>query len=34
MPDIGGETVLVKQGGKLLMSGSWPLVHSQESFSE
>ncbi len=26
MPDIGGETVLVKQGGKLLMSGSWPLV--------
>jgi NADH dehydrogenase len=26
MPDVGGQTVMVKQGGRVLLSGSWPLV--------
>ncbi len=25
MPDVGGQTVMVKQGGKVLLFGSWPL---------
>lgn len=26
MPDVGGRTVMVKQGGSVLLSGSWPLL--------